>query len=397
MIAKIKKAQIDGRIKAIPSKSYAHRIAICNFLAGNENLVDCGGFTSRDIEATINCLSALKSGETLLDCGESGSTLRFMIPLCSALGGNYELVGHGRLMQRPNDELFGTISSRGVAIEQTDSIKLSGKISGGEFFIRGDISSQYVSGLLMALPLLKEDSKIILTTPLASAPYVDITLEVLKNYGINIVRADNVFLIKGRQAFKGQLVPEGDWSNSAFLLALGGIFGKITVTGLNLNSVQGDKKILEVLEQAGCLVETKDDSVTVKKNNLNSFVLDAEDCPDLVPIVSVIGAFSEGMTVISNIERLRIKESDRIESTMAMLKAFGITCATDGHVLAIYGARVKAGRIDSFNDHRVVMASAVLASGAEEESEIFNAQAVEKSYPNFFEDLRAIGGQVDEV
>lgn len=397
MIAKIEQAKIDGKIDAIPSKSYAHRIAICNFLAGNQNLIDCKGFTSKDIEATKNCLNALKNGQTLLDCGESGSTLRFMIPLCSALGGNYQLVGHGRLMDRPNDQLFSALKKRGVTIEQTSSIKISGKLSGGDFFIRGDVSSQYVSGLLMALPILEEDSKIILTTPLCSAPYVDITLEVLKGYGIQIQRQANQFVIKGGQTYKGDLKPEGDWSNSAFFLALGGILGRVTAKGLNVNSAQGDKAILQVLRSAGCVVIEQGDSVTVQKDQLNSFVLDAEDCPDLVPIASVIGAFSDGMTVISNIERLRIKESDRIESTMAMLKAFGITCATDGHALAVYGGKVKAGAIDSFNDHRIVMASAVLASGADGQSEIFNAQAVNKSYPNFFEHLRAVGGKSSEV
>ncbi len=397
MIVKIEKAKIDGTINAIPSKSYAHRIAVCNFLAGNEKLVNCGGFASKDIQATKNCLTALKNGQTLLDCAESGSTLRFMIPLCAVLGGSYQLVGSGRLMDRPNDELFTALKDHGVNAEQSRYVKIEGKLKGGDFFIRGDVSSQYISGLLMALPVLSEDSKIILTTPLSSAPYVDITLEVLKGYGVDVQRKGDCFVIKGGQKYKGDLTPEGDWSNSAFFLALGGILGKVTVNGLNPNSVQGDRKILEVLEQAGCSISVNANSITVEKGQLNSFVLDAEDCPDLVPIVSVIGAFSDGMTVISNIERLRIKESDRIESTMATLKAFGVTCATDGHALAIYGANVKAGKIDSFNDHRIVMASAVLASGADGRSEIHNAQAVEKSYPNFFEHLTAVGGKASEI
>ncbi len=397
MIVQVRKGTIDGKINAIPSKSYAHRIAICNFLAGKDLLVDCGGFLSKDIEATISCLTALKSGANKLYCGESGSTLRFLIPLCACIGGHFELFGRGRLMDRPNDELFSALNGHGVKIEQTDKVKIDGALSGGQFFIRGDISSQYVSGLLMALPTLKEDSEIILTSPLASKPYVDITLEVLSGYGIKIEKTPNGFFVRGGQKYGGNLLPEGDWSNCAFFLALGALFGKVTVSGLNLNSVQADKKILDVLRDAGCLVEAKENAVTVQKSTLNSFVLDAEDCPDLVPIASVIGAFADGMTVISNIERLKIKESDRVESTMAMLKAFGITCATDGHALAIYGRKVKAGRIDSFNDHRIAMASAVLACGAEGVSEIYNAQAVNKSYPNFFEHLKAIGGNVSEV
>lgn len=395
MIVNVQKANIDGEINAIPSKSYAHRISICNFLSGKDGKADCGDFISKDIEVTAKCLSALKNGQRVLDCGESGSTLRFMIPLCASIGGRFEFICHGRLINRPNDELFSALNQHGITAVQKDTIVIDGKLTGGEFFIRGDVSSQYISGLLMALPCLKDDSQITLTTPLASEPYVDITLEVLEKYGVNIQKKPNGFIIKGGQKFNGDLLPEGDWSNASAFLVLGAICGRVKVNGLNVNSSQGDKRILQVLEQAGCNVTVDKTGIETKKSKLNSFVFDAEDCPDLVPVVSVLGAFADGMTVITNVERLALKESDRILSTLETLRAFGITASSDGHTIAIYGGNVKKATVDSFNDHRIVMAGAILSCATG--GIITNADAINKSYPNFFEHLRDVGGKVSEV
>ena len=395
MIARIDKSDIIGKIKAIPSKSYAHRIAICNFLAGNAVTSSCVGFTSKDITATEECLKAVLSGKNELDCGESGSTLRFLLPLMAARGGNYTFIGHGKLMDRPNDELLGSLSAHGVSWEKTDRINLSGKLTAGEYRIRGDISSQYISGLLMALATLGGDSTITLLTPLSSAPYVDITLEVLSNYGIKIVRTDSGYFIKGGQKFKGNVTPEGDWSNAAFFIALGALSGKTEVFGLNLDSVQGDRDILKILKLADAKIETADDMVTVYKSSLKAFTVDAEDCPDLVPITAVIAACAKGTSIIKNVSRLKIKESDRIESTIVTLDAFGIRAEyTDGNLI-VYGGTPKAGEIDSYNDHRIVMSAAVLATVCQGTSVIKNAQAVEKSYPTFFKDLESVGGKVN--
>ncbi|MBO5067688.1 MAG: 3-phosphoshikimate 1-carboxyvinyltransferase [Clostridia bacterium] len=390
-------ARISGTIKAIPSKSYAHRILICNFLAGNTLNTGCDGFTSKDIEATKRCLEALSNGENTLDCGESGSTLRFLIPLVSAIGGKYCLIGHGRLIKRPNDELFNVLKAHGVTATQDGQVEVCGKLTSGEYKLRGDISSQYVTGLIMALSILDGDSTIVLTTPLASAPYVDITIEVLKNFGVVVEKNKDVFKIKGNQKYCGDAKAEGDWSNMAFFMVLGAVAGEVTVNGMNFNSVQGDKKILQVLLDAGARLTVSENSVTVKKGELNCFTLDAENCPDLVPIASVIAAFSKGTTVIKNVERLKIKESDRIETTIKMLKAFGINAESDGHDLTIYGGQVKGGEISSFNDHRIVMSSAVLSAGADGRSKIIDAEAVNKSYPTFFEDYTSVGGIVSEV
>ena len=197
MNVKITGAKTQGVINAIPSKSYAHRIAICKYLAGQTPRVDCGQFTSKDIEVTVNCLENLLEGVRTLDCGESGSTLRFLLPLCASLGGEYTFIGHGKLMERPLEQLFIALEDNGVTVEKSDVIKINGKLKAGEYKIRGDISSQYVSGLLMALPTLEGDSRITLTTPLVSAPYVEITLQVLNEFGVKIERTSDGFIIKG--------------------------------------------------------------------------------------------------------------------------------------------------------------------------------------------------------
>lgn len=393
----VRNSILKGEISAIPSKSFAHRIAICNFLAGNKPDGGCVGFSSKDIEATEKCLADIISGKRVLDCGESGSTLRFLLPLCGALGGDYEFIGHGKLMERPNEELFFVMNEHGVKTEKKSTIKISGKLEGGKYKIRGDISSQYISGLLLALPTLSNDSDIELTTPLSSAPYVQITLKVLKSFGIVVEQIKNGYKIKGGQKYLGNLSPEGDWSNSAFFLVAGAVNGDITVTGLSADSVQGDKVIVDILKKASADVTVKSDYINVRKSQLKSFIFDAKDCPDLVPITAVLGAFAKGTTIIQNIERLKIKESDRIQSTINMLSAFNIKAESDGKTLTVYGGEIKRGKVSSFNDHRIAMASAVLSSVAEGESIIYGAEAVSKSYPTFFSDLKKLGGKVNEL
>lgn len=390
-------ATVSGEVKAIPSKSYAHRISICNFLAGKLPKSGASGVLSKDITATEECLTRVLSGISTLDCGESGSTLRFLLPLLAARGGEYTLVGHGKLMDRPNDELFKVLFEHGVLIEKTDVIKIKGKLTAGEFRIRGDISSQYVSGLLMALPTLSEDSKIVLTTPLSSAPYVDITIQVLESFGVKIIREDYGYYVYGNQNYSGGILPEGDWSNAAFFLVLGAVAGDVTVKGLNFESVQGDKKIMELLKLSGAQVTVDGDGARVKKSSLKSFTYDFEDCPDMVPIASVLAANAKGVSVIRNIERLKIKESDRVKTTMDMLKSFGIQSESDGKDLTVYGGKVTVGVANSYNDHRIAMSAAVLATVADGESEIVDAAAVNKSYPEFYKDLTKVGGRVIEL
>ena len=397
MNIKITGGRCEGKIKSIPSKSYAHRIAICNFLSGNKIDGGCFGYSSEDIKATVRCLNSLLEGENVLDCGESGSTLRFILPLVAARGGQYRLVGHGKLMERPNDELFRVLEDNGVNVKMQDGIIVDGKLRAGNFKIRGDISSQYISGLLLCLPTLSGDSFIELTTPLLSKPYVEITLEVLSGYGIEIKRLDNGYFVKGGQQYNGNLMAEGDWSNAAFFLVLGAISGNITLSGLNLSSAQGDRVIMQVLKDAGAKIEVDGDDVKVSKNKLLPFNFNAEDYPDLVPIVAVLASQSNGVSVIENVERLKIKESDRINSTLAMLNVFGIKAEYKGSNIYVYGGTAKGGTAHSFNDHRIAMASAVLATATNGESLITNANAVNKSYPEFFDDLKSVGGVVEYV
>lgn len=397
MTIEILNSVISGQKKAIPSKSFAHRIAICNFFAGNKPCAGVTDFTSNDIQVTEKCLQDIKDGKKILDCGESGSTLRFLLPLCASLGGEYEFIGHGKLMERPNEELFSVFSNHGVTAIKKDSIKINGKLTAGEYKIRGDISSQYVTGLLMALPTLDGDSEIVLTTPLSSQPYVKITLQVLKSFGIKIDETDKGFTVYGNQKFCGSERAEGDWSNEAFFLVLGAIAGEISVSGLNKNSVQGDKKIIEILQSLGAKVSFENNLVKVSKSNLNAFSLDAEDCPDLVPITAVLASFANGLTTIKNVQRLKLKESDRIESTIALLNSFGVKAEYNGNDLLVHGGKPTAGVVDSYNDHRIAMAGAVMATLANGKSVIKTAQAVNKSYPTFFKDYNSVGGKAYEI
>ncbi len=386
----------DGTVDAIPSKSYVHRILICKFLAGEK--IGLGEFRSEDMQATLNCLQNLNDGKNILDCGESGSTLRFLLPLVGAIGGEYEFIGRGKLMQRPNDALFSAFGEHGFRAEQSENIVARGKLTAGEYRIRGDISSQYISGLLMALPVLDGDSKIVLTTPPVSVPYIDITLEVLKNFGIEISKTDYGYFVKGNQKYIDDgFKPEGDWSNAGYFLALGGINGSVTVRRLNKNSIQADGIVYDILKLAGAEVSWEKENLTVRKKELKAFVFDAKNCPDVVPISAVIAACAKGVSVIKNVERLRIKESDRIESTVSMLASFGIRSEYSEGNLYVYGGTPREGNVDSFNDHRIVMSAAVLASVAEGSSVISGAEAVNKSYPTFFEDFCRLGGNAIEL
>lgn len=396
MKVEIKGRYLSGSIDAIPSKSYVHRILICKYLSGEQPTFS--DYSSNDMKATVNCLNALINGKSLLDCGESGSTLRFILPLIGVIGGEYTLVGGGKLMQRPNDALFETFKAHGVTAIQEDKIVLKGKLTAGEYRIRGDISSQYVSGLLMALPILDGDSKIVLSTPLVSAPYVDITLEVLKGFGIDIQKTDYGYKIRGGQTYsKSQMLPEGDWSNAAFFLVAGAINGEITVNGLNPNSVQADKFIYDVIKFAGVKTKWKGNSLTVYKSDIKSFAFDAENCPDIVPISAVLASFADGVSVIKNVERLKIKESDRIATTCETLKAFGINAEYKDKNLYVYGSKPKKGQVDSYNDHRIAMSASVMASGIDGSSFITDAGAINKSYPTFYKDLQSVGGVVSEL
>ena len=397
-IVELENSILNGAVNIPSSKSAAHRALICSFLAGDgavEGITD-----SYDMKATLGALSALKNGDEEINCIESGSTLRFIIPIAAALGKSVTFVGSGRLPERPIGEYIGLLESHGVKCESNGflPLKISGQLKPGRFEIRGDISSQYVTGLLLALPLLKENSEIVLTTPLQSKPYVDLTVKVLNDYAIVIGETENGYSIEGNQQYKVRdYRVEGDWSQAAFFLAAGAISGDVTVKGLDLNSTQGDKEIVSILKRFGADIEVNDDSVRAKKSALSGIEIDAKDIPDMVPALSVVAANAKGKTIIKNIQRLRIKESDRVESIASNLKRAGVNAISTDNEIIIEGSGYYGAELFGYNDHRIVMAFSVLALNADGKTIITDAESINKSYPDYFEDYNLLGGRANVI
>ena len=405
----IRPGKLSGSIAAIPSKSAAHRYLICAALADKVSRLRLSA-SSEDIDATISCLRALGAEikadgdvlsvlpikntprDPLLLCGESGSTLRFLAPVVCALGGGTFKM-KGRLPDRPMDELNRALISGGVAVDKTrDTISYRGKLKGGEFSIPGNVSSQYVTGLLLALPLCG-GGKVTLTSSLESAPYVDVTLEAMSRFGIDVVKDGDSFTVGDGASYRSaDVCVPGDWSNAAFWLSCG-----VGVTGLDPESPQGDKEILEILSRMGAGVDVSRGEVKADIVSLRGIELDAKEIPDLVPVVSVLCGIASGRSVIRNISRLRAKESDRVGSVCEMLGALGAETKTDDDSITIIGraGKLRGGRVDSHNDHRIAMAAAVAANYAESPVTVAGAEAVGKSYPGFWDDHKKLGGAAD--
>lgn len=412
MTVKCTPSVLSGTVRAISSKSHAHRVLICAALSEKTTKIRCN-VMSKDIAATISCLKSMGTEITIdgdiitvipeeykkkvsLDCGESGSTLRFLMPVVSALGIDTLITGQGRLPDRPISPLKEEMEKKGVTFNDRFPLHLTGHLLSGEYEIAGNVSSQFITGLLLALPLLDGDSKIKVIPPIESKSYIDITISVLRQFGIEIEEKENSYIIKGNQKFISpeEIAVEGDWSNASFFLCAGALSESgVTVTDLNIDSLQGDKKILEILSSMGANVQVDTNEITVTKCNLNGITIDASDIPDLVPIISVVASACEGDTKIINAERLRIKESDRIKSVVEMLSAVGgkVTETTDGMI--IHGANVlRGGVVNGYNDHRIVMSASILATICNGNTEITDYKAVEKSYPDFFTDYEKTGG-----
>lgn len=396
-IVKINRSALKGIVTIPPSKSAAHRALICSFLSGGGTVQPI--INSNDMKATVGVIEALKSGKSTLNCIESGSTLRFMIPVAAALGKNVTFLGEGRLPERPIGTYLDVLPMHGVAVKSDGGLPLtiSGQLKNGSYEVSGDVSSQYITGLLLALAKLKGDSAVILTTPLQSKPYVDMTVKVMGDFGVNVQETDFGYLIHGGQTFnKIDYIVEGDWSQAAFFLAAGAIGGDVTVSGLDMNTAQGDKGIVDVLKSFGAKLEINDNSVRCVKSDLKGAVIDATDIPDLVPILAVLAAFSKGETVIKGAQRLRYKESDRIESVVQNLKLIGAAVKETKDGMIIYGGSLlHSAVLKGYNDHRIVMAFSVAALFLEGETVIDDAQSINKSYPLFFEDYNRIGGKAN--
>ena len=417
MDLQITPSELRGRLDAPSSKSAAHRILIAAALSGGPCQIS-HLLSSDDILATISALDTLGApmrlendtlhilgradlphGPVVVDCRESGSTLRFLVPVCAALGLDVAFTGTGRLPQRPIEEYFRLFEGDTLHITrpQGQIMRLQGQLRPGTFEMRGDISSQYLTGLLMALPLLEGDSRIVLTTSLESKPYVDLTCAVLHDFGIEVEPFENGYILKGRQRYRAHdCMVEGDYSGAAFWLAAGAVAGPIEIHGLRRDTAQGDAQILPLLEQFGAQVTIHDGAVRVCQAPLHSIEIDAHDIPDLVPILAVVAAFAQGTTWIRRAQRLRLKESDRLASTYDVLCRMGADIEQMDDGFRIKGGRsLQGARIDCHGDHRIAMCAAIAATRAHGPTVLTGAQCVKKSYPGFFEDLRRLGGNVD--
>ena len=378
--------KLKGAITPPPSKSYSHRALIAACLAGEgsvlTNLAD-----SKDITATRRCLDALTSSEDklpLLDCGESGSTLRFLIPVALALRGGARFTGQGRLMERPQKPYFDIFDEKGISYRQKDGIlTVEGTLTAGEYRLPGDVSSQFVTGLLYSLPLLKEGvSQIILTSALESRAYVDMTVEVMAHFGVQVHETANGWEVPAGQTYRPNTHHvEADWSQAGFFYAALGLGSELDIQGMNMNSTQGDMCIVPYYK-ALC---TQGD-----------VELDVSQCPDLVPPLAVHAALRSGTTRITNAARLRIKESDRLATVTQTLNALGAQIEEYPDSLTVHGVEHLAGgvSVDCCNDHRIAMMAAVAATRCSAPITLVGAQCVEKSYPNFWDDYEALGGKI---
>ena len=386
--------RLSGSVPAVPSKSYAQRLIIASALADKKTEISIQSL-SDDVKASMNAVRSIGADlvvndgsvtvtpcagkiSDVIDCAESGTAARLILPCAAAKLCKFTLTGSGSLVNRPFKDLCDALKSNGCEIDgDTLPLKVSGKLHGGKFTIPGSVSSQFVSGLLFALPILSEDSEIILTDALQSSGYVDMTISVLNLFGITVNKTPEGYFVRGNQRYvsNGNAVVEGDWSNSAYFLSAG-----VNVTGLNENSLQKDKIITEIIDNIDIIKE-----------------IDVSDIPDLVPIISVIFALNKGTRRIVNAQRLRFKESDRIKSTVDMINSLGGKAIENPDGLEICGTGFTGGRVPSHNDHRIVMAASVAALYAGGETVIENAQAVNKSYPEFFSDFKKLGGRADVI
>lgn len=385
--------QLAGTIPAIPSKSQAHRLLICSAFADRQTFLECPQ-TNEDIEATAGCLRALGSQivrtedgylvepvsvfpETaVLDCGESGSTLRFLLPVVCALGIQTTFQLHGRLPHRPLSPLWEELERMGCTLTRPteDTIAVAGKLRPGTFTLRGDVSSQFITGLLFAAALMDGESQIAITGKLESKPYIDMTRLALNQFGVNT----EDFRVCGSRPLcsPGKICVEGDWSNAAFFLAAAALGDPVAVTNLDLHSPQGDRAIAELLSQENATIS-------------------AADIPDLVPILAVVFGAKDG-AVFMDIARLRLKESDRVESVCNMLRALGGNATATENTLTVHPCNYTGGTVDAVGDHRIAMAAAIAATKAKGPVTILGADCVAKSYPAFWQDLGKLGGKYEQ-
>lgn len=413
------------------SKSMGHREIICAGLACGTSIIDNISM-SKDIEATMRCLKAINvavdeipsmiegrkalqisgNGHPMaaadsVDCGESGSTLRFFLPLGANLNCPLTFTGHGKLVSRPLQAYYDIFDEKFIQYFNDNGnlpVTVNGRLTPGTYKLPGDVSSQFVSGLLFALPLLSGDSVIEITSSLESSAYVDMTINCLAKFGVQIENEGGQhrrYLVKGKQCYQAQdSQVEGDWSQAAFWTVGGCLGTSVTCEGVNVNSLQGDQTVVSIMERMGAALKQDANSVTVTGGATKATVIDAANCPDIIPVLTVLAAVSEGTTKIINAGRLRIKECDRLAAMTSELNKMGAAITEEPEGLTIVGKPdgLKGGvTVDAWNDHRIAMSLAIAAQKCREPIILTGAESVAKSYPTFWEDYKSVGGLVEEV
>ena len=416
MTVTVSPGERSGAVRPPASKSQAHRLLICAALGERAVELACDG-VSRDIAATAACLNALGADITIandkirvepirsvpdgvcrLPCGESGSTLRFLLPVVGVLGAEAVFLREGRLPERPLSPLDRELTAHGMTLRSEGTeLSCSGQLQSGEYTLPGDVSAQYISGLLMALPRLAGNSTLTVTGKRESAAYVTMTEDALMHAGVFLFRDGETYGVPGGQtyALPETLRVEGDWSGAAFFLCMGALSERgITVEGLNMVSSQGDRGVLDILRRLGAEITLSPTGAHVRRGKIRGSVIDAAPVPDLIPALSALAAAAEGETRIVNAARLRLKESDRLQSTAAMLRALGAEAEELPEGLVIHGKpTLRGGTVDPRGDHRIAMAAAVAASVCRESVVIPGAECAAKSYPRFWEDLETLKGE----
>jgi len=419
-----KSGHLEGEVWAPPSKAYTHRMLIAALLSNGTSKIS-NPLVSDDTKATLRAVKAfgaeaelqkkrwtisgvdsLRAPKKPIDCGESGATLRFMIPVVALAPGPSIFTFGSSLERRPIAPLLQSLKQLGTESslqlkEEKSLVRIhGGGIRGGKTSIRGDVSSQFISGLLFACPRAKLDTEVDVTTPLESRSYVQMTIEVLSKHGIRVSASDDFARLKipSNQTYKpcDHEVP-GDFSSASFLLAAAAVMpSKVKVKNLDRHSIQGDRAILDIMAEMGSKVRAGDEYVEVQGGQqLNAIEVDARDIPDLVPVCAVLACYSKGTSRIYNAKRLRYKESDRLASLHLELKKMGAEITMKEDELIIRGpCTIHGATIDPHNDHRIAMACAVAALGAGGETKIQNSECVSKSYPSFFDDLRLLGANI---
>ena len=403
---------LHGTVTPPPSKSALHRAIICAALANGSSVLS-PYVSSDDIDATIDVMHALGAyiraesnilyinGEntlkvkySALNCRESGSTLRFLIPIAAAGGGRYTFQGQGRLPARPIGPYLDCLPGAGVTCETAGGLPLTitGRLQSGDFSLPGNVSPQFVTGLLLALPLLSGDSRIILTSPLESKGYIDLTIGIMRHFGVDTVETEKGYFVKGGQKYTNcNTKVEGDWSQAAFWLAAGALAQPVACAGLDTDSKQGDREISGILTRFGAIIENGD-NVRARSALLRGAQIDASQIPDLVPILAVLACFAKGKTIISNAGRLRIKESDRLHTIALGLNALGGRVTELDEGLEIEGGPMTGGEANGASDHRIVMALSIAAAYCSSKTVIHGCECINKSYPEFFRDFIKLGG-----